>query len=168
LRSELVDGEDAVTMTVHHVETPNDEGIAQLDECGILLFAAMHRPWVREYGGVLFVNCGSVGGLPRCIAYDAQAGATEIRIVDLPRERADQLSERKVRRIAERAAEQPDFEHHVVARRRLRGFWSVRMVQSSCANTNAAKSTSRESSTSRSRVDRPRLNVLVQGSTSAT
>jgi hypothetical protein len=42
------------------------------------------------------------------------------------------------------------------------------VVQSSLANTNAAKSTSWESSTSRSRVDRPGLNVVVQGSTSAT
>ena len=42
------------------------------------------------------------------------------------------------------------------------------VVQSSWANTNAAKSTSCESSTSRSRVDRPGLNVVVQGSTSAT
>src|SRR5205085_12077479 len=42
------------------------------------------------------------------------------------------------------------------------------VVQSSWANTNAAKSTSWESSTSRSRVDRPGLNVVVQGSTSAT
>src|SRR6476620_5671509 len=41
-------------------------------------------------------------------------------------------------------------------------------VQSSWANTNAAKSTSRESSTRRSRVDRPGLNEVVQGSTSAT
>ena len=41
-------------------------------------------------------------------------------------------------------------------------------VQSSWANTNAAKSTSWESSTSRSRVARPGLNVVVQGSTSAT
>jgi hypothetical protein len=41
------------------------------------------------------------------------------------------------------------------------------VVQSSRANTNAAKSTSWESSTSRSRVDRPGLNVVVQGSTSA-
>src|SRR5947207_13153332 len=41
------------------------------------------------------------------------------------------------------------------------------VVQSSCAKTNAAKSTSWESSTSRSRVDRPGLNVVVQGSTSA-
>src|SRR5213078_2810893 len=42
------------------------------------------------------------------------------------------------------------------------------VVQSSWANTNAAKSTSWESSTSRSRVERPGLNVVVQGSTSAT
>jgi len=43
-----------------------------------------------------------------------------------------------------------------------------RAESASCANTNAAKSTSWESSTSRSRVDRPGLNVVVQGSTSAT
>src|SRR6187399_3268403 len=42
------------------------------------------------------------------------------------------------------------------------------VVQSSWANTNAAKSTSWESSTSRSSVDRPGLNVVVHGSTSAT
>src|SRR5205823_2381025 len=47
--------------------------------------------------------------------------------------------------------------------------WDVSVViQSSWANTNAAKSTSWESSTSLSRVDRPGLNVVVQGSTSAT
>src|SRR5947207_4300572 len=47
--------------------------------------------------------------------------------------------------------------------------WDVSVViQSSWANTNAAKSTSWESSTSRSRVERPGLNVVVQGSTSAT
>src|SRR6188768_1177646 len=42
------------------------------------------------------------------------------------------------------------------------------VVQSSCAKTNAAKSTSWESSTSRSSVFRPGLNVVVHGSTSAT
>jgi len=47
--------------------------------------------------------------------------------------------------------------------------WDVPLVvQSSWANTNAAKSTSWESSTSRSSVDRPGLNVVVHGSTSAT
>src|SRR4030088_2638306 len=42
------------------------------------------------------------------------------------------------------------------------------VIQSSWANTNAAKSTSWESSTSRSRVDRPGLNVVIHGSTYAT
>lgn len=37
------------------------ERIAQLADCGILLFGHTHKPWVREYGGVVFVNCGSVG-----------------------------------------------------------------------------------------------------------
>src|SRR3954470_6572263 len=47
--------------------------------------------------------------------------------------------------------------------------WDVSVViQSSCANPNAPKSPSWESSTSRSRVERPGLNVVVQGSTSAT
>ena len=42
------------------------------------------------------------------------------------------------------------------------------LVQSSSPNTNAAKSTSRVSSTSRSSVDTPGLNTVVHGSTSAT
>jgi diadenosine tetraphosphatase ApaH/serine/threonine PP2A family protein phosphatase len=68
---------------------------------------------VREYGGVLFVNCGSVGkpkdGDPRAsfavltdrhgdlavaverVEYDASAVANEIRNVGLPHELADQL-----------------------------------------------------------------------------
>ena len=27
----------------------------------VLMFGHTHKPWIREYGGVLFVNCGSVG-----------------------------------------------------------------------------------------------------------
>ncbi len=42
------------------------------------------------------------------------------------------------------------------------------LVQSSCAKTNAAKSTSRVSSTSRSSVETPGLKTVVHGSTSAT
>src|SRR3954451_23164086 len=42
------------------------------------------------------------------------------------------------------------------------------LVQSSCANTNAAKSTSRERSISRCNVVVPGLNEVVQGSTCAT
>ena len=37
------------------------ERIAAGADCDILVFGHTHEPWVREYGGVLFVNCGSVG-----------------------------------------------------------------------------------------------------------
>jgi putative phosphoesterase len=82
------------------------ERIARLADSDILLFGHTHKPWVREYGGVLFVNCGSVGkpkdGDPcgsfalleeqdgdvnvsiERVAYDAQAVATEIRNAGLP------------------------------------------------------------------------------------
>lgn len=89
------------------------ERIARLASCDILLFGHTHKPWVHEYGGVLFVNCGSVGkpkdGDPRAsfvlledqdadvkvsierVVYDAQAVAAEIRDGGLPHELADQL-----------------------------------------------------------------------------
>lgn len=58
---------------------------------------------------------------------------------------------------SEHAAEQTGLEDHVVARRRMAGFLGIgagwlRVVQSSRANTKAAKSTSRTSSRSRSSV----------------
>ena len=37
------------------------ERIAAGADCDVLVFGHTHRPWVAEYGGVLFVNCGSVG-----------------------------------------------------------------------------------------------------------
>jgi putative phosphoesterase len=37
------------------------ERIAAGADCDVLVFGHTHQPWVREYGGVLFVNCGSVG-----------------------------------------------------------------------------------------------------------
>lgn len=37
------------------------ERIAAGSECDVLVFGHTHKPWIREYGGVLFVNCGSVG-----------------------------------------------------------------------------------------------------------
>ncbi len=71
------------------------------------------KPWVREYGGVLFVNCGSVGkpkdGDPRGavaaltssagsvavtierIEYNAETVAAEVREAGLPGEFADKL-----------------------------------------------------------------------------
>ncbi len=89
------------------------ERIAHLADCDILLFGHTHKPWVREYGGVLFVNCGSVGkpkdGDPRgsfavlterdgrvSVAieqaeYNVTSVAAEIRGAGLPIELADQL-----------------------------------------------------------------------------
>jgi putative phosphoesterase len=89
------------------------ERIAALADCDILVFGHTHKPWVHEYGGVLFVNCGSVGkpkdGDPRaCFAmleasddgvsitieraeYDAIAVAREMRAAGLPAELADKL-----------------------------------------------------------------------------
>src|SRR4029453_5086342 len=37
------------------------EPIAALADCDVLLFGHTHKPWIHEYGGVLFVNCGAVG-----------------------------------------------------------------------------------------------------------
>ena len=37
------------------------ERLAAAEEADTLVFGHTHKPWVREYGGVLFVNCGSVG-----------------------------------------------------------------------------------------------------------
>ena len=89
------------------------ERIAALADCDVLVFGYTHKPWVHKYGGVLFVNCGSVGkpkdGDPRDsfavlsegdagvavsierVAYDALAVAREMRAVGLPKELADKL-----------------------------------------------------------------------------
>ena len=37
------------------------ERIARGAECDVLAFGHTHQPWIHEYAGVLFVNCGSVG-----------------------------------------------------------------------------------------------------------
>ena len=37
------------------------ERIAAGADCEVLAFGHTHKPWIREYGVVLFVNCGSVG-----------------------------------------------------------------------------------------------------------
>jgi putative phosphoesterase len=37
------------------------ERLAAAEEARTLVFGHTHKPWVREHGGVLFVNCGSVG-----------------------------------------------------------------------------------------------------------
>jgi putative phosphoesterase len=89
------------------------ERLAAAEEADVLVFGHTHRPWVREHGGVLFANCGSVGkpkdGDPRGafavldassgelrvaierVAYDADAVAAEVRSAGLPGEYADKL-----------------------------------------------------------------------------
>jgi predicted phosphodiesterase len=89
------------------------ERLARAENDPVLIFGHTHRPWVREYGGVLFVNCGSVGkpkdGDPRGafavlrpragsvaveierVEYDAEAVAAEVREAGLPVEFADKL-----------------------------------------------------------------------------
>jgi putative phosphoesterase len=37
------------------------ERIAAGAACDVLVFGHTHQPWIHEFGGVLFVNCGSVG-----------------------------------------------------------------------------------------------------------
>jgi putative phosphoesterase len=89
------------------------ERIAAGADCDVLVFGHTHKPWVREYGGVLFVNCGSVGkpkdgdprgafavlradgdgvgvDIPR-VEYPAESVANEMRRVGLPDELADKL-----------------------------------------------------------------------------
>lgn len=89
------------------------ERLAAQADCDVLVFGHTHKPWVREYGGVLFVNCGSVGkpkdGDPRAafavledadgrlsvtierVPYDAAAVAREVEAVGLPPEFAAKL-----------------------------------------------------------------------------
>ena len=40
---------------------PLYERLAASAECDVLVFGHTHTPWVRRYGGVLLVNCDSVG-----------------------------------------------------------------------------------------------------------
>ena len=90
------------------------ERIAALADCDVLIFGHTHKPWIRAYGGVLFVNCGSVGkpkdGDPRCafavleldgagrvrasierVPYDARSVAREVEAAGLPGEYAEKL-----------------------------------------------------------------------------
>jgi putative phosphoesterase len=89
------------------------ERLAAAEDADALVFGHTHRPWTGEFGGVLFVNCGSVGkpkdGDPRGafavledagdrlavtierVAYDAEAVAAEVRAAGLPGEYADKL-----------------------------------------------------------------------------
>ncbi|HEY7630375.1 MAG TPA: metallophosphoesterase family protein, partial [Thermoleophilaceae bacterium] len=89
------------------------ERLAGAEQDRVLVFGHTHKPWVHEFGGVLFVNCGSVGkpkdGDPRGafavlrpavdsvevtierVDYDADAVAEQVRQAGLPGEFADKL-----------------------------------------------------------------------------
>jgi putative phosphoesterase len=89
------------------------ERLAAAEVADVLVFGHTHRPWMREHGGVLFVNCGSVGkpkdGDPRAafavlrpgaagidatierVDYDAAAVAREVAAAGLPEEYAEKL-----------------------------------------------------------------------------
>jgi putative phosphoesterase len=89
------------------------ERLAAAESDQVLVFGHTHKPWVHRFGGVLFVNCGSVGkpkdGDPRGafailtatpagvevtierVAYDAAAVAREVAAAGLPAEFADKL-----------------------------------------------------------------------------
>lgn len=89
------------------------ERLAGNEDDDVLVFGHTHKPWVHDFGGVRFVNCGSVGkpkdGDPRGafailtagagtvevtierVEYDADAVAAEVREAGLPVEFADKL-----------------------------------------------------------------------------
>jgi putative phosphoesterase len=89
------------------------ERLAAAEQADVLVFGHTHKPWRHEHGGVLFVNCGSVGkpkdGDPRGafavlspaaagvdvrierVGYDAESVAGQVRRAGLPSEFADKL-----------------------------------------------------------------------------
>ncbi len=90
------------------------ERLAKAENAQVMVFGHTHKPWVNTFGGVLFVNCGSVGkpkdGDPRAafaileaddsgpvrvsierIPYDAEAVAREVAAAGLPEEYAAKL-----------------------------------------------------------------------------
>jgi putative phosphoesterase len=85
------------------------ERLARAEDADVLVFGHTHKPWIRDFAGVRFVNCGSVGkpkdGDPRGafavltaeavtierVGYDAELVAAEVRDAGLPAEFADKL-----------------------------------------------------------------------------
>lgn len=67
------------------------ERLAGAESDRVLVFGHTHKPWVREFGGVLFVNCGSVGkpkdGDPRAawaLLTVAKGGPIQVEIRRVP------------------------------------------------------------------------------------
>jgi putative phosphoesterase len=85
------------------------ERLARAEDADVLVFGHTHKPWIRDFAGVRFVNCGSVGkpkdGDTRGafavltaeavtierVGYDAELVAADVRDAGLPAEFADKL-----------------------------------------------------------------------------
>jgi len=90
------------------------ERLAAAETADTLVFGHTHKPWIHTYGGVQFVNCGSVGkpkdrdpragfaileldeagqlrGSIERVPYDAEAVANEVAAAGLPGEYAEKL-----------------------------------------------------------------------------
>ncbi len=89
------------------------ERLAGAEDAGVLVFGHTHKPWIADFDGVRFVNCGSVGkpkdGDPRAafavldrvngdvsgrierVAYDVESAARDAAAGGLPGEYAEQL-----------------------------------------------------------------------------
>jgi diadenosine tetraphosphatase ApaH/serine/threonine PP2A family protein phosphatase len=90
------------------------ERLAATEQAKVMVFGHTHKPWIHSYGGVQFVNCGSVGkpkdGDPRAafaileldatgegqvsierFPYDSEGVAREVTAAGLPGEYAEKL-----------------------------------------------------------------------------
>jgi Calcineurin-like phosphoesterase superfamily domain len=78
------------------------ERIAALADGDVLVFGHTHKPWVHEYGGVLFANCGSVGkpkngGLRASFAVFPASGSGVDVVIERVAYNAEQLLRRCMR-----------------------------------------------------------------------
>ena len=85
------------------------ERLAAAEDADVLVFGHTHKPWIRDFDGVRFVNCGSVGkpkdgdargafavlttggATIERFPYDIDRVAAEVREAGLPTEFADKL-----------------------------------------------------------------------------
>jgi predicted phosphodiesterase len=89
------------------------ERLAAAENADTLVFGHTHKPWIHGYGGVLFVNCGSVGkpkdgdlrgafavldvdehgpvARIERVSYDAESVAREVVAAGLPAEYGEKL-----------------------------------------------------------------------------
>ena len=89
------------------------ERLAATEDADVLVFGHTHKPWIREHGGVLFVNCGSVGkpkdGDPRAAfaVLDGERRAHRARRIRRRRRRPRGRGRRAARRVRREAGRRP-------------------------------------------------------------